>query len=133
MTYGGEMEKVFFEQGSIKVTESRFVNGTTTYPINGITSIVADAKEPSYSSAGWVAFVGVIFGIVGIAPPIGWGAIAFGVFLLVMAFGIARTKKVQYVIVFGTAGGDKDGLVTEDRIARDAVLKALNDAVSHKG
>jgi hypothetical protein len=126
------MEKVFFEQGSIKVTNSRFINGTTTYPIAGITSIVADVKEPSYSSAGWVAFVGIIFLIRGIVPPVSWGSIAFFVLLLVLAFGIVRTKKPKFLIVFGTAGGDKDGLVTEDKVARDTVLQALNDAVAHK-
>ncbi len=126
------MEKIFFEQGSIKVTNSRFINGTTTYPISGITSIVASAKEPSYSSAVWVAFVGVLFLIGGIVPPVAWGSIVFAVVLLVLAFGIARTKKVQYLIVFGTAGGDKDGLVTEDKAARDTVLQALNDAVAHR-
>ena len=126
------MEKVFFEHGSVKLTNTRFINGTTTYPITGITSVVSGEKEPSYSNAVWMGVFGAFSLIGGLVPPTSWGWLVFGVILLILSYGIFKTKKIQYAIIFGTAGGDKDGLLTEDRAYRESVLKALNDAISYR-
>jgi len=126
------MEKIFFETGALKVTSTRFINGSTTYPINGVTSISSGEKEQSYANAGWAGFIGILFFIGGVVTPFSLGSTIFGILLLGAAFLIVKSIKPEYVITFGTAGGDKDGLVTKDKVFRDAVLKALNDAVSHR-
>ena len=39
-------EKIFFEQGSVSVTHSRFIVDGQTYAINNVTSVKTGSKKP---------------------------------------------------------------------------------------
>jgi len=40
-------ERVFFEHGSVKVTNARFIVGTRTYAMNGVTSVKSSVTPPT--------------------------------------------------------------------------------------
>jgi hypothetical protein len=132
------MEKVFFEYGDVKVTNTRFISGANTYAMAGITSIKLSHQKPSYFDVvldAILAIGGLGFALISIkdgdteAILAGLASCAFfggaGYFMY-------KKKKTLYLIMLSTAGGESEGLRSDQLEYASQVTKALNEAIIYR-
>ena len=128
-------EKVFHsDENGVKVTNARFVVGSTVYPISGITSVKVhkipsgDREEFKYV-VGFIV-IGLITIIVGFSSPINFTTILIGFGILGLGvFGASRMKDI-YILKISTAGGEIEALKNEgDPDYVNNIVKALNESI----
>lgn len=127
-------ETTYFQEGNVLITNIRAVLGTTTYPVANITSVSVGTIPPN-------RMIGVIIAIVGglmAACSFGGGRNMLGgiiVGLIILAIGIliAVLQKTRYVVKIGSAGAEKDGLVSTDQAYIQRVVEAMNQAIIKRG
>lgn len=125
-------EKVFFDQGGIKVTSARFIVPSQTFAMSGITSVKL-LEEPASQL---VPILGLMTGslilLAGISKK-DWG---LGVFGLAMAgcsiLWLAKQQPTHHVFLT-TASGELKALTSQSRETILGVVQALNDAIVHRG
>ena len=125
-------EKVFFDNGDVTVTNARFISNGQTYVMSNITSVKNLIEDPS--KTGPVIFI-IIGGIIALA---GLGNTSFGAILVgaaILAVGVLWFKglKSKYYVALATASGETRALTSEDKSFIDTIVKALNDAIIHRG
>jgi len=125
-------EQVFFDNGDVTVTNARFISSGQTYVMSNITSVKSLVEDPS--KTGPVVFI-VIGGIMALA---GLGNASFGAILtgaIIVAIGILWFKglKSKFYVALATASGETRALSSEDKSFIDTIVKALNDAIVHRG
>jgi len=144
---------VLLEEPGVRVTTTRVTLGDATYPVAGLTSIRLEQE-----GAGGLPFVLCAVGVVtllfagaltfvafgfGMAPEANLGAVIgtaifavglglFGLLILGWAAAAARAE-TPYLVILGTAGGDRQGLKTSDRARADRVRAAIEEAVTRRG
>jgi hypothetical protein len=126
------MEKIFFEYEDVKVTNTRFINGSNTYAMAGVTSIKLREKKPSYNDV--VALIALAALILYSAFAGGFKVEIFGIAILtgVLSFWISRKKRSQYAIILSTSGGETEGLISNQLEYTNRVLGALNEAIIYR-
>jgi hypothetical protein len=141
-------EPILDERG-VCVTTTRADLMGVTYPVNGVTSVRVTAVSPSLFPLVFLSSAGCIVGpAVGFAlslvlgqpsvdgEPSTLASVVGGLvmFALVSA-GIVVTLrgKTTYVVVIGTAGGDRSALRTRDAEFARRVVEALNTAIERRG
>ncbi len=146
-------ESKFFQDGDIMVTNARFVVGTKTFAMRGITSIEAVESEEVVdikSADPMRTILGGIFTLIGLFI-IGagffcwlffefsfWVVVGAGVIGLLM-LGIAGSlnfinyKKRAFKIVLKTAGGEVTAYKSFDRNHISQIIRALNDSIIANG
>jgi hypothetical protein len=125
-------EKVFFEYEDVKVTNTRFINGSNTFAMSGITSLKIRKNPPKYGdliACAVLALSGIFMIATGDNTTIGLLITAF--------FGIGfwvlfKSKKTEYFIMLATAGGEAEGLKTNQLEYAESVTKALNEAIIYR-
>lgn len=129
-------EKVYYDDGSNKVTSARFVANGTTHAMNGITSVKqrrADFEAESKKNAIITIVVGVMIAGSGsnslLVALFGIAVIAVGVFLLK---GLAGPYSV-YHIVTASASGETEALSSRDGTIITEIENALNNAIIGRG
>jgi hypothetical protein len=123
------MEKVFFEYDDVKVTNSRFINGANTYAMSGITSIKLREKKPDMIDVAICAFISMIclFNSMGNSFLIVPALIFAG-----LAYFLYKKKQTLYAIILSTAGGESEGLLSNQLEYTTQVVNALNQAVIYR-
>lgn len=123
-------EKTFFEQGIVRVTSSRFIVGSQTYTMNGVTSVKSSEIPPSRTGPIVVILVGLLIlaAAEGIVKVLGVAIIALGIWL----FTQQRTTKA---VVLSSASGEVQALSDQMDASVDipGVVHALNEAIVHRG
>ncbi|MDF3085241.1 DUF6232 family protein [Burkholderia sola] len=122
---GATGETVFFQHGSVTVTNTRFIVPGQTYAMSNVTSIKHLEKAPSRALGVIIAIIGVLilfahvwlFGLI---------AIAAGAFL-------AWNAKGQYDVLLHTASGEVRAFQSADRSLVQQIVGALNQAVVFRG
>jgi hypothetical protein len=117
-------EKTFFENGDVKVTNSRFVTGGQTYAMSNVTSVKTFIQKPS-------RVFGVLLLIVGLIMLL--NSLMFGFVLVALASVILYMQKSIYHVMLSTSGGETSALKTNEREYIEKVVNALNDAIVHRG
>ena len=118
-------EKTFFQHDDVSVTNARFVVGAETFAMSNITSVKASEKIPSRTWPSILIFVGVVFLFNSmIAPALFFGGCGVGWWLL---------EKPMYHVLLTTAGGETSALRSKQSEYIATVVKALNDAIVHRG
>ena len=135
---GGEGEKVFFDDGQVRVTESLV---TIAHPWNKAFAVreissVTYGKNRSYDlgasllrSVGWLALgFGLLMGLASF-----WSGMVFGLFMgLGLLFG-SRVKEAPYSVTLSTGGfWETEYLSSKSLVWCEAVASAVQQAIAYK-
>lgn len=121
-------EEVFFEQGTVKVTNARFIVDAQTYAMNGVTSVKSSITPPSRSGA----FIAIGVGIL-IALAADGGAKLVGVLIAGAGAWYLSQLKPTHSVYLSSASGEVQALTGEDEGYINNVVTALNEALIHRG
>lgn len=134
-------EQVFFAEGNIRVTSSRFIVGDQTYAMSAVSSVRAHAEQPKNLDLGCafvLAVALVLFGFMGwvasgkMNSPGAW-ILAAGAALLVATLSTWRKRKPIYVVQLTTSSGEVQALTSQDWPHVHRIVEALNEAIVHRG
>lgn len=117
-------EKVFFEHGSVKVTNARFVVDAQTFAMSNVTSVAPVTQTPKRF---WLIFM-LIVGLL-----IAFNSVVGGIVVMAVAAVLLYLQKTQYHIMLKTAGGETKALTTNEKDYFQQVVGALNEAIVHRG
>jgi hypothetical protein len=131
-------EKVYYDDGTNKVTSSRFIANGTTHALNGITSVkqrVVSYEAESKRNAIIAIVIGAFIVLVALGDfyvggiLFGAAIIGLGVFLLK---GLAPAYSL-YHIVTASASGETEALSSRDGSVISEIENALNEAIIGRG
>lgn len=119
-------EKMFYDTGSISVSNSRFIVNGQTYAMSNVTSVKTGVEKANKA-------IGVIIALFGLfilfsAESILWGGIVIAVGVL--AFIGAKDK---YSVVLSTSSGENQALTSVDKKHIEEVVSALNHSIVSRG
>ncbi|MFN3883121.1 MAG: DUF6232 family protein [Nitrincola lacisaponensis] len=120
-------EKIFFNQGNVSVSNSRFIVDGQTYAMSNVTSVKSGVTAPDRVGAIMLAVIGLacLFGS-------GWIFIA-GLVLIALAVLSWIKKKAKYSVILNTSSGENQALVSEDQSYIANVISSLNEAIVSRG
>ena len=117
-------EKVFFEEGDVKVTSSRFLTYGKTQTLSGITSVSSFEQKPSRKYP-------IILGIVGlICFTFSW---LVAVILVALAVLWWISQKTDYIVRLESSSGTTDALTSKNQDFIFKVGDAMNEAIVYRG
>lgn len=117
-------EKTFFEYEDVKVTNARFLVDGQTFAMNNITSVKSALTRPSKVLPILTMVIGLL--ICASSVVVGLLVLAAGAFWL-------WKQKTMYHVVLNTSGGEMKALSSYQEGYVRKVVKALNDAIVHRG
>lgn len=117
-------EKQFFQYEDVKITNTRFVNGTQTYAMSNVTSVKSFEQKPKRLGGVLVLLVGLAIAVN--TPVVGLLIAASSAVYLIM-------QKTMYHVMLATAGGEVSALRTVQREYLEKVVSALNEAIIYRG
>ena len=120
-------EITILKEGNILVTTSRFVVGSQTYAMSGITAVKNTRKDPNHDFTVLLILAGIGIMFFG-GQWILWGLVLIGI----GAF-IAWIKKPEYGLVLSTASGESQAVTSDDENYIDKIVSSLNDAIVQRG
>lgn len=121
-------EKVYFEQGGVRVTNARFVVRGATYPIQSIASVRATESKPIPLTAIILVLVGLGFCLGGDATWFMAGPVA----IVLGVVWIVKKSKV-YAVELQTSSGASQVLESKDKAQVLAIVEALNQSIIDRG
>lgn len=144
-------EEVLLERDRVKITTTKAQIYGTTYPMNGITSVRTASKTDSPLGA----VILLVLGLGAIFVALSMAGVAFneealqetrelaraialpagGIGIICAIMGVVGFRQIgtRYLVLLGTAGGDRQALSTRDRGFADEVRQALEDAITRRG
>ena len=137
---GAQEEKVYYDEGNVKITSSRTILDDKTYVLKNISSVTVNTieheAEPGgmgclWVGGGFLALIGLIVafsgGNVGVALTF---FIATGIaFYVAYKFGKGTPAWTEYSVRIGSNAGDTDGLISEDKDYIKKIVDAINNAI----
>jgi hypothetical protein len=128
-------EVSYYQDDAVSVTNARAVLGGKTYAMANITS-VSMAEKPANRTPGIIiAVIGLV--IAACLGLVGGNSNATGLLVGIAIIGagvaIAVSAKPSYIIKIGSASGEGDGLVSEDREQIQKIVSAMNEAIIKRG
>ena len=122
-------EQIFLERGRIKVTSARAIFDDQTYALSGITSVRGVKHRGLLAKACYLLALGSV-----IVMFVKGGAAYFymPVFIAGLVY-LAEKILSQYVIVFSSASGEAKAYSSRDEGHIGDIVKAINDAIVHRG
>jgi hypothetical protein len=128
-------EEVFYsDENGVKVTNARFVVGSTIYPISGITSVrvhkIPSEEREEAKAVGVLLLVGIVLIIIGFYNSINFGLILAG--LGIAGFGLLLISRIKdiYILKITTAGGEVEALKKEgDLDYINNIVESINKAI----
>jgi hypothetical protein len=118
-------EKIYYESGVVKVTNSRFIVASQTYAMSGITSVKFFTETPSKVGA----VIAFLIAIVALFNQANIWVIAIP---LVIGIGLWLRKATHHVIL-STASGETKALESQNKEFIASVIQGLNDAIIARG
>ncbi|WP_244828916.1 DUF6232 family protein [Caballeronia sp. TF1N1] len=119
-------ERVFMDEGPIRVTSARFLVPGNTFAMSGVTSVRHIEKDPALVF-GYLLIIGGVF--LCLSPSL----IAMGV-IFVLGGAIYLWKgKGRYDVRLQTASGEIKALTSRDKDFVRRVVYALNEAIVYRG
>jgi hypothetical protein len=124
------METVFFEEGNVRVTNTRFVVGNQTYAMQGVTSVRSHITDPDRKFPALICLIGV--GVIFFG---GWGAKLMGAGMVALGIWIWSKQRPINTVLLCSASGEVSALddAQDKSVQIAAVIAALNDAIIHRG
>ncbi len=131
-------ERVFFNEGGITVTSTRFMVYSQTFAVANISSV--ELAEVPQSVAGWVvlAIFGGLVALYGIAAIVQFPAVGIVFFLIggvAASAGIlgAAKQKSYFIVALRTSAGEIKTCQSKDEMAIRRIVAALNQAIVARG
>ena len=121
-------EKIFFAQGSVSVSNSRFIVHGQTYVMNGVTSVKQVVNYPSKLWPFLTGLAGFIIMFDGTARSIIFGGLILGAAI----FWWIR-QKPDWIVVLNSSSGETKALNSKDQAFINGVIQALNDSIVYRG
>lgn len=121
-------EIVYYQQGTVTITDKRAVLGEKTYALSNITTVSKATKPPS----GTVGLAIIAFGLaVGfcVMQNSRWGGIFIMAVTALPALYYMFTAKPSYTVRIGSASGEADALESKDEDHIQAIVNAMNKAI----
>lgn len=120
-------EKSFYNNNGVTVTNARFIVAGQTYTMSGVTSVKTGQtgqEDPSRTGP-------IVLGIVGLLA-LG-GAWYIGLPLIALAIYWWTQQKPTLPVVLSSSSGEAQALSSQDAAYIQAVVKALNNVIIHRG
>ena len=139
----GKQEKVYYDDGNVKITSKRTVLEDKTYVLANISSVTVNTikQEAKSGNMGCLWVIGVFFAIMGFAMLID-NVVGGGIFFLITAgtacliaykFGKGTPGWEKYSVKIGSNAGDSDGLISDDKEYIKKIVNSINDAIIENG
>ncbi|WP_330985536.1 MULTISPECIES: DUF6232 family protein [Enterobacterales] len=125
-------EKEFYRNGNVSITNARFLVGSTTYAMNGVTSVKRGQTDPSKMGPIIMAIIGVIMVFVAASILAKLFGVAIAV-IAVIAVVWFRAIKPDYMVYLNSASGESQALASKNKHYIDDVINSLNNAIVHRG
>lgn len=122
-------ETEFYKNGNVSITNARFMVGSTTYAMNGVTSVKRGQTNPSKVGPVIMAIIGII--VVFAAATLMSKAI--GVVVVLLAIAWFKAIKPDYIVFLNSSSGESQALSSKDEQYIDDVINSLNNAIIHRG
>jgi Family of unknown function (DUF6232) len=130
-TPGRPAEQTFFQSGGVLVTNTRFVRGSETFAMSGVTSVSSFTEVPSKKWPIVIMILGALALLGGITSSV--GAVVFGVILIAVGVLWWRSIKDVHHVRLVTASGEKDALSSTDQAYIGKIVGAISEAIVHRG
>lgn len=122
-------ETEFYKNGNVSITNARFIVGSTTYAMNGVTSVKRGQTDPSKVGPVIMAIIGVI----SVFAATGLMSKAIGVVVVLLAIAWFKAIKPEYIVSLNSSSGESQALSSKDKQYIDDVINSLNNAIIHRG
>lgn len=122
-------EKEFYRNGSVSITNSRFIVGTTTYAMNGVTSVKCGEQVPSKVAPVIVGLISLIM----LFTASGLLVKAISILVVLCCVAWFKSLKTEYMVFLSSASGESQALSSKDKDYIDSVIHNLNEAIVHRG
>ncbi|HON53294.1 MAG TPA: DUF6232 family protein [Bacteroidales bacterium] len=117
-------EKVYFENGDVKVTNARFLTFGKMHSMAGVTSVAKYVISPSYK----YPIITLVIGLILFA--VSW---IFALIVTGVAIAWIVSLKKEYQITLSSASGSEEALRSKDEAFIDEIINALNQAIIDRG
>lgn len=119
-------EIMFYQDGNVTVSQSRFITNSKTYAMRNISSvhifeIVASRKLP------------VIMILIGFFMLFSDSARIVGFIIIALGVGALFLIKNEFAVRISTNSGEANSIVSKDRAYIQTIVNALNEAIIHRG
>ena len=131
-------EHSFLNDGGVYVSNTRVVIQGTTYATANITSVRKHMVPAKNGCAVTLAVVGALGAVGGLTSALGegssdWTPFAVCTVLLIVGILWFRSLRPTFHVMLATAGGERQGLTSQDEEVVDRVTGAIADAIVHRG
>jgi hypothetical protein len=127
LTPQAPQEKILMDEQKVKVTSARFLVKDQTYAMSGITSVRTHVDRPSKLGPIVTIVLGAL--VLTNGPTTAW------ISLVVVVVGVFwyRSIRPRYEVVLTTAAGEQRPVKSSDGVFVEKMVKAINDAIVHRG
>ncbi|SMG12479.1 DUF6232 family protein [Paraburkholderia susongensis] len=120
-------ERIFLEEGGVKVTSARFIVPAQTYAMSGITSVKSKIEPAKRGGP-------IVVGVVGLCAMFaGLAGVVIGAILIALAVLWWRAQKGEYHVLLHSSSGEAKALSSKDESFIGRVVAALNDSIVARG
>jgi hypothetical protein len=123
-------EALILDEGNVKITTSRIVNGSETYALRNVTKV--SMKENG--AIIWAGFFGIVTAVAlwKSIEAANVGGVLWVAMGLALTLGLWRRAQVRKILISNASGEDQVAYVTRDKAHAERVLQALNDAIAQR-
>jgi len=117
-------EKIYFDEGDVKVTNARFLTYGKMHSMGNVTSVAKYMVKPKRTGQ-------IIIGIIGLV------CFAFQWILAIILLAGAvlwwMMQKNKFIVSLSSASGSEEALTSTDEAYIDKIVNALNEAIAERG
>ncbi len=122
-------EEIFFENAKVKITSARAIFENQTHALAGITSVSGVKVRTPGAKVVYIISLALIFQMFSEG---GMAYLYMPVIIFILGW-IAENFLSKYVIVFSSASGKSNAFHSRDKQLINDIVKAINDAIVHRG
>ncbi len=128
------MEKEFYRDSGVLVTNARFVVGPHTFTMAGVTSVTSFTEPPSHKGPVALIVLGLLLSLGGCAQGARgtWG-VFFGLFVVAGGVWWFTKRRPTYYVLLHSASGEAKPLNSQNADYIGKVVQALNNAIIYRG
>jgi hypothetical protein len=131
-------ERVFLNEGTVYVSNTRVVIAGTTYSTANVTSVRKTVTPAQTGCASVLAILSALVFFGGLFATLSGGqgggtAIVLGAIFLVVFVLFIRSQKATYHVMLASASGERQGLTSQDEGLVNRATTAIAEAIIYRG